>query len=139
MNYRELQILSNDIFLEFGFKKNKSTYYKEFINLIVLINLQKSTNSNHVYFNIGYFYSNDGVIYSSQKVEMAYTRSRFEFEQEDFIDLDNVKNCRYLIEKNIQESILQIQEIGIKKFIELKPILLFQTTKKGIEALKYIK
>lgn len=145
MDSKVFKKLVSEIFVNMGFEKKGGSFYKRNADLIFVIGLQKSNYSNGYFFNLGYTIKELHQNIDYPKYFEADIRARFSFysstkEQTDLFVL-NFENYQkdeevynYIqeqIENNLSNLIEPAEKIGLKLFLQDKPLLLLQTTIKA--------
>lgn len=145
MNYNECKKRIIETFNKHEFKKNNKMYSKLDDDYLYGLSIQKSSYSKGIYINVSYFLLDIEKNVLDKKTDQGHIRTRFCFSNKNNEDVDllqyenynlNTETLEEELIKNIQELILTPQQIGMKQFLKINPILLLQANVKIKEYLK---
>lgn len=143
MEKKEFKRTFNDCLLSNGFYKKGKYYYKESLEVICSLGLQKSYYSNSYYINLGIIIkevNNKQELFSDVDGDIRYRfYSNFSDKNDDLFDLDIISDSGTIIsilKSNIDEIVNpSLNIISLKELLKNKPFLLFQT---NIKAKQYL-
>lgn len=135
MELKEFKKIINDYFLLNGFSKEGNYYYKESDEVVCALRLQKSKYSNCFYLNVGIVIKEINPNMELPRDVDGDIRFRFCFEFDknkvQCLSIEKVRNSADIIsslKKNILELIIPSLNVdGIRKILDDKPVLLYQT------------
>lgn len=135
MEKKEFKKIINDCLLSNGFVKKGKLYYKDSDEVICSLGLQKSNHANCYYVNVGIVIKEINPSLELPRDVDGDIRCRFYFEVDekkvDCLPIDQLSESNVIItslKKNILELVdpsLKLE--GLKKLLNDKPVLLYQT------------